>query len=218
MIKKLLNYLFPISVYKQKSSVSKSINVVLFEGRLMLDTPNTNYSYGSLQRILRFGLQKIGFAKVQEMRHILVLGLAGGSVVRTLVDEIGYKGKITGVDIDSEIVEIAKKYFNLAEISNLEIVIDDAQRFVQKTKLKYDLVIIDVFQDDTMPEFLFSPKFIDKTLFLLTSDGKILFNTMKINKLQKERNAFFVVHCQKTHRVEIFPNVEGNNELIIVFS
>lgn len=217
MIKKFFSYLFPISVHKQKSLVSKSINVVLFEGRLILDTPNTNYSYGSLQRILRFGLQKIGFANVQQMRHILVLGLAGGSVVKTLINEIGYNGKITAVDIDSEIVEIAKKYFNLDEINNLNIVVDDAQNFVQKTKSVYDLIIIDVFQDDVMPEFLFLPEFIEKVLSLLTSGGKILFNTMKINKLQEQRNAFFVKHCQKTHRVEIFPNVEGNNELIIVF-
>lgn len=217
MIKKFFSYLFPISVHKQKSLVSKSINVVLFEGRLILDTPNTNYSYGSLQRILRFGLQKIGFANVQQMRHILVLGLAGGSVVKTLINEIGYNGKITAVDIDSEIVEIAKKYFNLDEINNLNIVVDDAQNFVQKTKSVYDLIIIDVFQDDVMPEFLFLPEFIEKALSLLTSNGKILFNTMKINKLQEQRNAFFVKHCQKTHRVEIFPNVEGNNELIIVF-
>lgn len=217
MIKKFFSYLFPISVHKQKSLVSKSINVVLFEGRLILDTPNTNYSYGSLQRILRFGLQKIGFANVQQMRHILVLGLAGGSVVKTLINEIGYNGKITAVDIDSEIVEIAKKYFNLDEINNLKIVVDDAQNFVQKTKSVYDLIIIDVFQDDVMPEFLFLPEFIEKALSLLTSNGKILFNTMKINKLQEQRNAFFVKHCQKTHRVEIFPNVEGNNELIIVF-
>lgn len=216
MIKKLLSYLFPIPIHKQKSSVSKSISVVLYEGRLLLDTPNTNYSYGSLQRILRFGLQKIGYENVRQMQHVLVLGVAGGSVIKTLVDEINYVGKITAVDIDSEIVEVAKKYFNLNEINNLKIIIDDAQRFVQKTKSMYDLIIIDIFQDNVMPEFLFLPEFINATLSLLTANGKILFNTMKVSKLQNQRNAFFVAHCQKTHRVEILPNVEENNELMIV--
>ncbi|GIJ96879.1 spermidine synthase [Capnocytophaga stomatis] len=216
MLKKLLSYIIPITVHKQKSAINKSIDVVLRGGRLVLDTPNTNYSYGSLQRILRLGLRKIGFSEVQKMQNILVLGLAGGSVVKTLVDEVGYTGKITAVDIDAEIVNVAKTYFNLGKISNLEIVIDDAQQFVQKTKSKYDLIIIDVFQDDMMPEFLFSSKFTNQVLSLLTSNGKILFNTMKNNKKQAQRNVDFIEFCQRTNSVKIISNVEGSNELIII--
>ncbi|GET45503.1 spermidine synthase [Capnocytophaga felis] len=216
MFKKLLSYIIPITVHKQKSSINKSIDVVMRGGRLVLDTPNTNYSYGSLQRILRLGLRKIGFSGVQKMQNILVLGLAGGSVVKTLVDEIGYKKKITAVDIDTEIVNVAKTYFNLDRINNLEIIIDDAQQFVQKTKSKYDLIIIDIFQDDMMPEFLFSQKFINQALSLLTSNGKILFNTMKNNKKQAERNADFIEFCQQTNFVKVISNVEGSNELIII--
>ncbi|GIJ93658.1 spermidine synthase [Capnocytophaga stomatis] len=216
MLKKLLSYIIPITVHKQKSAINKSIDVVLRGGRLVLDTPNTNYSYGSLQRILRLGLRKIGFSEVQKMQNILVLGLAGGSVVKTLVDEVGYTGKITAVDIDAEIVNVAKTYFNLGKISNLEIVIDDAQQFVQKTKSKYDLIIIDVFQDDMMPEFLFSSKFTNQVLSLLTSNGKILFNTMKNNKKQAQRNAYFIEFCQRTNSVKVISNVKGSNELIII--
>ncbi|MDO4783449.1 MAG: fused MFS/spermidine synthase [Capnocytophaga felis] len=216
MFKKLLSYIIPITVHKQKSSINKSIDVVMRGGRLVLDTPNTNYSYGSLQRILRLGLKKIGFSEVQKMQNILVLGLAGGSVVKTLVEEIGYKEKITAVDIDTEIINVAKIYFNFDRINNLEIIIDDAQQFVQKTKSKYDLIIIDVFQDDMMPEFLFSQKFINQALSLLTSNGKILFNTMKNNKKQAERNAGFIKFCQQTNFVKVISNVEGSNELIII--
>ena len=54
---------------------------------LVLDSKNTNYSYGSLQRILRLGLKNIGFDKIVPMDHILVLGVAGGSVIKTLVED-----------------------------------------------------------------------------------------------------------------------------------
>jgi spermidine synthase len=41
----------------------------------------------------------------------------------------------------------------LNEIQQLEIVIDDAFEFVLRTKEKYDLIVIDVFQDTKMPNF-----------------------------------------------------------------
>lgn len=216
MIKKLLSYIIPITLHKQNSSVSKSVSVVLYNGKLLLDTPNTNYSYGSLQRILRLGLKKIGFAEIQKMQHILVLGVAGGSVVKTLVDEICYRGKITAVDIDNEIVEVAKKYFKLNEIPNLNIIIADAEQFVRKSKSIYDLIIIDVFQDDKMPDFLFSTRFINQVFSLLNFNGKILFNTMVISDLDKKRNVLFVKYCQQTHKIRVIPNVELSNELIII--
>ena len=72
MIRKLLSYLIPITIYKNKSSWSKSIEVTWANGELVRDSENTNYSYGSLQRILRLGLKKIGFRQIKAMNKILV--------------------------------------------------------------------------------------------------------------------------------------------------
>jgi hypothetical protein len=57
--------------------VSKSIEITWTNGELVLDS-KTNYSYGSLQRILRLGLKSIGFDKIIKMNHVLILGVAGG--------------------------------------------------------------------------------------------------------------------------------------------
>ena len=84
--------------------MSKNLEVTWANGELVLDSKNTNYSYGSLQRILRIGLESIGFETVLKSEHILVLGVAGGSVIKTLSEEIGFKGRITGVEIDSEVL------------------------------------------------------------------------------------------------------------------
>jgi spermidine synthase len=150
MLKKIFSYFIPITIYEKKSSLSKNIEVTWANGELVLDSKNTNYSYGSLQRILRKGLKSIGYDTITTMDHILVLGVAGGSVIKTLVDEIQFKGKITGVEIDPDIIAIANEYFNLNAIPNLELIIGDAFEFVLKTKNKYDLIIIDVFQDTTI--------------------------------------------------------------------
>lgn len=217
MLKKLFSYLIPVNVFKQKSSISKSIEISWNNGELVLDSENTNYSYGSLQRILRKGLKFIGYQKIKPMSQILVLGVAGGSVIKTLVTEIGCNGKITGVEIDSKIIEIANQYFELNKIPNLEIVIDDAFEFVLKTKEKYDLIVIDIFQDTKMPNFLFEKFFIARIGFLLKIDGFILFNTMILTEKDNERNQKYIQEFSELlYTVKTYPRVEQHNELIII--
>ena len=217
MLKKWLSYLLPITILKKKSTFSKSLEVTWANGELVLDSANTNYSYGSLQRILRKGLKSIGYEKIIKMNHVLVLGVAGGSVIKTLKSEIGYKGKITGVEIDSSIIALANEYFQLDTIPNVEIVIDDAFEFVLKTKEKYDLIIIDIFQDTTMPNFLFEEFFINRIGFLLNEKGFILFNTMCLKESDNIRNEKYVATFDKKgFLVRKIPRVEEHNELIII--
>ncbi|CAM3029324.1 spermidine synthase [Flavobacterium frigoris] len=217
MFKKVLSYLIPINIHTVKSALSKSIEITWANGELVLDSENTNYSYGSLQRILRLGLKTIGFDKINKMNHILVLGVAGGSVVKTLVDEINFDGKITGVEIDPEIIKVANHYFKLDEIQQLEIVIDDAFEFVLKTKEKYDLIIIDVFQDTTMPNFLYETYFINRICYLLKSKGFVLFNTMLLNKEHNLRNKKYISDfCTTNYSIKSIPRIEVHNELIVI--
>lgn len=219
MFKKLFSYIIPLNIFKQKSTISQTLEVTWTDGELVLDSKNTNYSYGSLQRILRKGLKFIGFERIQTMDKILVLGVAGGSVIKTLVDEIHFEGKITGVEIDKAIIQIANEYFHLNEIQNLEIVIDDAFEFVLKTKDKYDLIIIDVFQDVRMPNFLFETFFINRICYLLHSRGFILFNTMILNDKQKQLNLdFFNAFDASKFTVTKLHKIEELNELIIIES
>ena len=216
MLKRILSYFIPVNIYKRKSNISKNLEVTWNNGQLVLDSKNTNYSYGSLQRILRKGLSYIGYERIRKFDRVLVLGVAGGSVVKTLIDERDYKGKITGVEIDPLAVEIANKYFGLNEIKNLEIVIDDAFEFVLKTKEKYDLIIIDIFQDTVMPNFLFEDFFINRINFLLNVNGFILFNTMTLNQKDKDRNLYYRARFDENYSVRMYPKIEDHNELFTI--
>ena len=216
MIAKFFSYFLPINVIKRKSSISNSLEVTWNNGELVLDSKNTNYSYGSLQRILKKGLKYIGYDRIRKFENILVLGVAGGSVIKTLVDEVKFKGKITGVELDPEIVEIANTYFKLNEIKNLELVVQDAFEFVLKTKEHYDLIIIDVFQDTTMPNFLFEDYFINRINFLLKVNGFILFNTMVINEKNRVRNVDYKKKFGGNYSLRMYPKVEVHNELFTI--
>ncbi|MEO7977242.1 fused MFS/spermidine synthase [Flavobacterium sp.] len=217
MIQKIFSYLIPIKIFKKKSVRSKVIEVTWANGELVLDSENTNYSYGSLQRILRYGLRNIGYQNILNMKHILILGVAGGSVIKTLVNEIEYKGKMTGVEIDPDIIEVANKYFNLNLIQQLDIVIDDAFEFVLKTNQKYDLIIIDVFEDIHMPNFLFESFFANKICSLLNDKGFVLFNTMILDESHNIRNRKYISEIHpELYSTKKLPRIENHNELIII--
>ncbi len=217
MIRRLLSYLIPITIYKTKSNWSKSIEITWANGELVLDSENTNYSYGSLQRILRHGLKTIGFRQIKKMNKILVLGVAGGSVIKTLIDEIHYKGTITGIEIDNEIITIANSYFKLNQIPSLTLLNTDAFEFVLQAKEKYDLIIVDIFQDTKMPSFLFENFFTEKLCLLLQEKGYILFNTMILNKKDSDRNEkYYSEFYQPNFKIKKIPKVEVHNELMLI--
>ncbi|WP_396212283.1 spermidine synthase [Flavobacterium sp.] len=216
MFAKFFSYFIPINVHKKNSAISNTLEVTWNNGELVLDSKNTNYSYGSLQRILRKGLKYIGFERIKKFEDILILGVAGGSVIKTIVDEIKFKGKITGIEIDAQVVEIANKYFKLNEIKNLELVVDDAFEFVLKTKEKYDLIVIDIFQDTKMPNFLFEDYFINHVNSLLKINGFILFNTMVIYEKDRIRNVDYKKKFGGNYSLRMYPKVENHNELFTI--
>ena len=217
MFKKILSYFYPITIFKETSTISKTIEVTLYNGKMLLNTKNTNYSFGSLQSILKKGLLDIGSAEINRMESVLILGVAGGSVVQTLVNDFSFSKNILGVELDAEIIHIANSYFNLDKIPNFKCVIADAEKFVQTDANKYDLIIIDIFKDTEMPEFLFHDNFISNTKQLLNKNGYILFNTMHLNRNSKNTIDKYLLHFDSnSYSKKVLKNVEKYNDVIII--
>jgi len=217
MFKKILSYFYPITIYKETSTISKSIEVTLYNGKMLLNTENTNYSFGSLQSILKTGLLDIGATEISRMASVLILGVAGGSVIQTLVSDFSFSKKITGVELDQEIIHIANSYFGLDKIPNFKCVIADAEKFVQSDTSHYDLIIIDIFKDTEMPEFLFQESFISNSKQLLNKNGYILFNTMHLNRNSKNTIEKYLTHFDSnSYSKKVLKNVERYNDVIII--
>lgn len=216
-LKRILSYFIPIKVYEIDSEINKSLEVTWNNGQLVLDSKNTNFSYGSLQRVMRIGLAHIGSDVVKSSKSALILGVAGGSVIKTLKEEFEFKGKITGVELDKKTIKIANDYFGLNKLNNVEIINDDAQNFVAKTKTKYDLIVIDIFQDNVMPDFLFKEPFISNLHNILDNNGNILFNTIVNFSNDIERNKKYHIFASKFFKnIKVLSRVEGNNELLLL--
>ncbi len=80
---------------------------------------------------------------------ILLLGLGGGSILK-LLHEDTHPAQITVIEKDPQIVEVAKQYFGLDQIPNVELSIGDVRttlKRMQAAGTKFDLIIDDIFTD-----------------------------------------------------------------------
>ncbi len=208
---KLLSYLYPITK-KVHSDFSGILEITWYNGKKHLNTKNANYSYGSLQKILKFGLEKINLKKVNS---VLLLGLGGGSVVETLRKDFNYSKSILAVDIDSAVIKIAKNEFNLKTDQNLEIICGDALEFMQINTEQFDLIIIDLFINISVPKEFLSIPFWKYILKASSTNGAILFNASL--KKTKSNSLNEVIDYLKTHKyqTEVFEKVNNTNTLIL---
>jgi spermidine synthase len=210
MKKKLLSYLYPIT-QKVETNNNGIVEITYDQGKKVLDSANANYSYGSLQKILKFGLQQID---LDHTRHILLLGLGGGSVIKTLRSEFKYNHKITAVEIDDIIIQIAFKEFNIKPNENLELLNDNALFYVRKAKQKYDLIIIDLFIDNAVPKDFYEPDFWNNIYHITSKGGSILFNASTIEHVQHEIEKLLPT-LNSLYFLQQMNKVEGSNTLIL---
>lgn len=217
MIARFLSYFIPITIKKFPSKTSSTLEVTWNNGKLVLDTLHTNYSYGNLQKILKRGLLSIGYDRVRKMNRVLILGLGAGSVIQTLRRDIGYKNHIRSVEIDPTVLEVAKQYFQLDGFQNHEIILGDAFEFTLKNTEQYDLVLVDIFQDAEMPSFLFETYFVNHLKKMLYPGSFLLFNTITLTKEHRDRNSLYVkLYDAQQFYVRRLSKIQNHNEIFII--
>lgn len=80
---------------------------------------------------------------LRERPRVLLLGLAGGSVgqaVRTLSP----RAELVGVDCDRAVLRAARRHFGMDALG-IEVVADDALRYLRRERRRFDLIVEDLF-------------------------------------------------------------------------
>ena len=104
----------------------------------------------------------------------LILGFGGGIIPKKL----SAKGfNIDVVEIDPITLEIAEQFFKYKKI-NTNFFFEDARTYVRKCKKKYNLIIIDLFFADGIPEHLTTIEFYDNLKNCLYDDGILISNSI----------------------------------------
>ena len=97
------------------------------------------------------------FAEVfaPDAKRALVLGLGAGIVPESLAA----RGMtVTAVEINPDITAAAREFFGFDD-EGVEVVESDARTFVRSCEAGYDLVVVDLFIGDGVPDYLLSKEF-----------------------------------------------------------
>jgi len=90
------------------------------------------------------------------------------------------------VEIDTDIIQVAKEYFYFKENKNLKVHPGDARQFIKRSKKKYDIIFLDAYQSDYIPFHLTTVEFLREVKSRLKDNGVVVSNI-----LSPKRNKFF---------------------------
>ncbi len=170
------SYIWPVTIKNYSSPYSGELYIRYFLGKKVLDCKHTNYSFGGLQKVLKRALELLPFNP--DTKKILILGLGAGSVLETIRKQHSKTAHITGVEIDATILPIAREEFGIVENSLTKLVQEDAIVFMANNAARYDLIVIDLFIVDTIPEAALEATFLKQVVKAMEPGGCMVFNTI----------------------------------------
>jgi spermidine synthase len=86
--------------------------------------------------------------------------------------------KIDVIEIDSDVIDVAKTYFNLESSPRLQIFNDDARKHLSMFDKKYDLVVLDAYATNYVPYHLMTHEFFQILEKRLEPDGVVVSNLL----------------------------------------
>lgn len=179
----ILSYVSGTIVEKRSSAVSGELEVWYQNGKYVLHSPDANYSFDTLHRVFQKAFKKLQVKK-RNPKTVLILGFGAGSVATILCDELRLTPNITGVELDPEVISLARKYFNLDKHRNLTLHIADAADFVRSCSARFDLVVSDVFVDKQVPIPMLTTAYAKHLLQLTAAEGLGMMNIISETKEQ----------------------------------
>jgi spermidine synthase len=144
-------------------------------------------------------------------KSILIVGLGGGSIPMAL-RELLPTAKIDVVEIDPAVTRVARKYFGFKDDARLKVFEVDGRQFVKRSireGTKYDLVMLDAFDHEYIPEHLLTKEFLTEVKSLLTPTGVLVGNTFSSSQLYDHESTTYTAVFGK------YFNLKSANRVII---
>ena len=192
------------------SDYNEVLHVFLKNGRYQLCTANAIYSYGDKYDNFRRSFTQMDLAKM-DIDTVLLLGFGLGSIPYMLEKTFQKRYSYTGIEIDESIIYLASKYVLDELNSEIELIQADAYSYIYQTNMRYDLICIDIFVDDKIPEVFLDVDFLEAVTENLTELGVLMFNHLAYTKADKVAAEAYYNDIFKT----VFPDgkcldVKGN--------
>ncbi len=208
--KKWLSYFKDVHLESVESDFNPELQVFLVQGRYQLVTKNAVYSFDDLYTNFKAAFQQLNF-KSKEIDSVLLLGLGLGSIPFMLEQTFKSKGNYTAVEIDDAIIYLANKYTLANFESPINYICTDAFSFVNTTREKYNLICMDIFEDDFIPPQFETIEYLERLKERLEPNGLLLYNRLSLTEEDLTRSQKF----KDSKFLKVFPNgypieVKGN--------
>jgi spermidine synthase len=144
-------------------------------------------------------------------KRLLIVGLGGGSIPMAL-RELLPNAQIDVVEIDPAVTRVAKKYFGFKDDAKLKVFEMDGRVYVKRALrdgTKYDLVMLDAFDHEYIPEHLLTKEFLTEVKSLLSATGVVVGNTFSSSKLYDHESTTYAAVFGK------FFNLKSDNRVIV---
>ncbi len=147
-----------------------------------------------------------------EVKRILMIGLGGGSI-STYYGRAMPDVHIDTVELDQRVIDVAKQYFALRETPRVRYIAADGRVFLNRSRDRYDLILLDAYRGGYVPFHLLTREFYTLVKSRLTPGGAVAFNVHDGTKLY---------HSTVKTLSEVFPTVDlypsGMGEVIATLS
>lgn len=115
-------------------------------------------------------------------RSCLILGLGAGTLVQ-VHESLNAGLRITGVELDPQVVSVGYRYFSLGSRANLDtVVIADARLFLRRLAKSFDIIEVDLYRGTQIPFHTVTEQFFGLVRRRLTENGRLLVNVYDPSK------------------------------------
>jgi spermidine synthase len=117
----------------------------------------------------------LGFTAFSEPpERVAILGNAAGTTARAY-EEFFPATRIDGVEIDAELSEIGRKYFDM-DNPRLHLYHEDARPFLRRIDARYDVISVDAYRQPYIPFYLTTVEFFETVRDRLRDGGVLIVN------------------------------------------
>jgi len=115
-----------------------------------------------------------------EPAHLLMIGLGGGSIAKFCHRHLP-RTRLTVVEINPHVIALRERFQVPADSARFQVVQDDGAHFVANTPTRFDVLMVDAFDAERMPEALGTRRFYDDCADVLQPTGLLVVNLHATN-------------------------------------
>ena len=156
-------------------------------------------------------IHQLSFAVRTQPAECCLLGLGGAGIVHALAPYLG-SAQLHAIENNTDIIEIAQKYFMIDRLKNLRVIHQDASLFVKECKNRYQHLMVDLFDAHSFPTQCSTPDFFEDCRRLLLNEGIFALN---LTNIQEQWSLFSHVRTIFFDRTVSLP-VKGAANMIVL--